>query len=64
MKEHPVLSGRIVYYLHQCRLPEIFENSKDINIMVQWMSTVFPAVFDIDIINMDFMRKLDEEMKS
>jgi hypothetical protein len=24
-KEHPVEKNRIVFYLHQCQLPEIFE---------------------------------------
>lgn len=61
-KEHPV-KKQIVFYLHECKLPELFKDNGTgkINILVKWMSTVFPAVFGIELINLELIKALDKE---
>lgn len=55
-KEHPVEAKRVVYYLHECRLGEAFDPSlTKVNILVQWLSTVMPAVFGLTIISADLV---------
>ena len=55
-KEHPVEAKRVVYYLHECRLGEAFDPSMPkVNILVQWLSTVLPAVFGLRIVSTDLV---------
>lgn len=55
LKEHPVLPGRVVFYLHECQLPEVISSG-----LVQWMSIVLPTVFKIEIVTLQFMKRLGQ----
>lgn len=57
LKEHPVLPGRVVFYLHECQLPEVIASG---NALVQWMSIVLPTVFKIEIVTLQFMKRLGQ----
>ena len=57
MKEHPVIPGRIVQYLHECHMPEMF-SEKSTNQIAKWASIVFPSVFGIEIIGLEAMKYL------
>ena len=41
VKEHPVIKGRIVHYLHECQMPEMFKE-RAANQVAKWASVVFP----------------------
>jgi hypothetical protein len=60
-KEHPILAARIVHYLHECRMPELFNHEKGVNRLAHWASVVLPAVFGIRLINLEVMKKLMSE---
>ena len=48
-KEHPVLPGRVVWYIHECRMPEVFKEMQTTeNIVMQWISMVMPSVLGIE----------------
>ena len=48
-----------MFYLHECQLPEVFEVSDPkVNILVQWLSTVMPAVFGIRVIDKDLVVRM------
>jgi hypothetical protein len=57
-KEHPILKGRITYYLHECKVNEMFQDGKDINRVAKWASVVFPQVFGIEVVNIEVMAKI------
>jgi len=52
-----VLPGRVVFYLHECQLPEVIASG---NALVQWMSIVLPTVFKIEIVTLQFMKRLGQ----
>jgi len=49
LKEHPVKAGRVVHYLHECQIPEMFKE-QCLNQVAKWASVVFPNVFGLEII--------------
>ncbi|TNV84881.1 hypothetical protein FGO68_gene10124 [Halteria grandinella] len=55
-KEHPVLS-RIVWYIHECRMPEIFGDTEG-NRLIQWFSLIFPQAFGINLVSLDMAKQL------
>jgi hypothetical protein len=57
MKQHPVIPGLVVHYLHECQMPEMF-SEKATNQVAKWASIVFPAVFGIEIVGLDAMKHL------
>ena len=51
-KEHPLIKGRMVHYLHECSMGKMFEeDGPQINRLAKWASVVFPKVFGLEIIN-------------
>jgi hypothetical protein len=57
LKEHPVKAGRVVHYLHECQMPEMFKE-KSLNQVAKWASVVFPSVFGLEIIGIDVIKNL------
>ena len=57
-KEHPVLKGRVAHYLHECKVNEMFQDSKSVNRVAKWASIVFPQVFGLELVNLEVMTKL------
>ena len=60
MKEHPVKPGRIVHYLHECKMTEMFKERAN-NQIAKWASVVFPTVFGFEIVGLDTMKKMIEK---
>ena len=58
-KEHPLIKGRLMHYLHECKMSEMFEgDASSINRIVKWSSVIFPKVFGLTLINFEVMKKL------
>jgi hypothetical protein len=58
-KEHPLIKGRLMHYLHLCKMSEIFEgDSSSINRIAKWASIIFPRVYGLTLINVEVMKKL------
>jgi len=57
LKEHPVKPGRIVHYLHECQMPEMF-SEKSLNQVAKWASVVFPSVFGFEVVGLEAMKNL------
>jgi hypothetical protein len=57
VKEHPVIKGRIVHYLHECQMPEMFKE-KAANQVAKWASVVFPSVFGMEVVSLEAMKSL------
>lgn len=58
-KEHPLIKGRLMHFLHLCKMSEMFEgDSPSINRIAKWASVVFPRVYGLTLINVEVMKKL------
>jgi len=58
-KEHPLIKGRLMHFLHLCKMSEMFEgDSSLINRLAKWASVVFPRVYGLTLINVEVMKKL------
>lgn len=58
-KEHPLIKKRLMHYLHECKMSEMFEgDAPEINRVAKWASVVFPKVFGLQLINIEVMKKL------
>jgi hypothetical protein len=53
-----VLKGRVAHYLHECKVNEMFQDSKSVNRVAKWASIVFPQVFGLELVNLEVMTKL------
>lgn len=59
LKEHPVLAGRVVYYLHGCNMTQVVEGGTEddvANRIVKWCSTVMPTVFGVELVDLELMK--------
>lgn len=58
-KEHPLIKGRLMHYLHECKMSEMFvSDASEINRVAKWASVVFQKVFGLSLINIEVMKKL------
>jgi hypothetical protein len=58
-KEHPLIKDRLMHYLHECKMADMFQgDANEINRVAKWASVVFPMVFGLSLINLEVMKKL------